>query len=107
LLVVFILGAAGALGWFMWRRRTRFAPSVRGLRAVALWALQSCLIALLLLLLWEPAISVTILKPQQNVVAVLIDDSRSMSLRDTGDSREDQALKLLNSGLLRDLSKRF
>ena len=49
------------------------------LRAAAIWGLQTALIALLLLLLWRPAISVATLRPQQNIVAVLLDSSRSMA----------------------------
>ena len=41
--------------------------------------LETCLVALILFLLWHPALSVATLRPQQNVVAVLVDDSRSMS----------------------------
>lgn len=102
-----ILSAAALFAWTIWRKRTRVAASVRGMRALVLWGLQSALIALLLLLLWEPAISVTALKPQQNIVAVVIDDSRSMSLKDTGDSRQKEAIKLLNTGLLKNLQNRF
>ena len=36
--------------------------------------------AVLLLLLWQPAVTITELKPQQNIIAFLVDDSRSMSL---------------------------
>ncbi len=102
-----ILAAAALLGWLIWRKRSRLAPSVQGLRVLVLWALQSALLALLLLLLWEPAISVTALKPQQNIVAVVVDDSRSMALKDTGESRQEEALKLLNSGVLKNLRSRF
>ena len=34
---------------------------------------------MLLLMLWQPALSVTTLRPQQNIVAVVADDSRSMA----------------------------
>ena len=40
--------------------------------------------ALLLVLLWEPAITVAELKSQQNIIAVLVDDSRSMAIADAG-----------------------
>jgi hypothetical protein len=102
-----ILAAAVALGWAIWRKRKQLAPSVHGMRAAVLWGLQSALVALLLLLLWQPAISVVALRPQQNIIAVVVDDSRSMALKDTGDSREQEAIKLLNSGLLKDLQTRF
>jgi hypothetical protein len=39
---------------------------------------------LLLILLWQPAIMVAELRPQQNIIAVLVDDSRSMAIADTG-----------------------
>ncbi|MGA8026581.1 MAG: glutamine amidotransferase [Bryobacteraceae bacterium] len=102
-----IIGAAVLLGLTIWRKRARLVPSLRGIRVLVLWALESALAALLLLLLWEPAISVAALKPQQNVIAVVVDDSRSMALTDTGESREQVAIKLLDSGLLKDLRSRF
>ena len=36
---------------------------------------------LILFLLWHPALSIATLRPQQNVVAVLVDDSRSMGIK--------------------------
>ena len=102
-----IIAAGALLALAIWRKRARLTPSVRGMRALVLWAFDAALITLLLLLLWEPAISVTTLKPQQNIVAVLIDDSGSMSLKDTGDTRQGQAIKLLNDGLLKNLQSRF
>jgi hypothetical protein len=102
-----ILAAAVVLGYAIWRKRRQLAPSVHGTRAVVLWGLQSALVALLLLLLWQPAISVVALRPQQNIIAVVVDDSRSMALKDTGNSREQEAIKLLSSGLLKDLQTRF
>ena len=102
-----ILTAAAALAWAIWRKRTQLLPSLRGVRVFVLWALQSALLALLLFLLWEPAISVTALKPQQNIIAVIIDDSQSMSVKDIGDSRQKEAVKLLDAGLIKKLQSRF
>ena len=99
--------AAAALAWAMWHRRGRLQKSFRGLRAFVLWGLQSALLALLLLVLWQPAISVTALKPQENVIAVLVDDSRSMALKDGSESREEQAKRILDRQLLKDLRSRF
>ena len=95
-----IFCAAALLGWWIARR-------ARGFHSAVIWLLQSSLAALLLLLLWQPAISIASLKPQQNIVAVVIDDSRSMALADNGASRRDQAARLLNGRLLRDLEARF
>ena len=102
-----ILASAAALGWAIWsstRHRARSFP--RG-RTVVLWLLQSATVAVLLLLLWEPAISITALRPQQNIVAVIVDDSKSMSIRDSGGSREQSAVELLNTKLLPELRKQY
>jgi Putative glutamine amidotransferase len=102
-----IVAAAAIFAWTFWQKRTSLVHSLRGARALVLWGLQSVFVCLLLLLLWEPAISVTALKPQQNIIAVIVDDSQSMSLTDTGNSRQKEAIKLLNAGLMRNLQNRF
>ena len=80
ILVALILAAAGALAWLIRSRLREAAPVMRGWRAWVIWALQTLLAALILVLLWQPAITVAELKPQQNIIAVLVDDSRSMSI---------------------------
>jgi uncharacterized membrane protein len=52
-------------------------------------------------------LSIATLRPQQNVVAVLVDDSRSMSLADAPGTREAAAQAVLNGGLLKSLGERF
>jgi uncharacterized membrane protein len=106
-LVFAILAAAGTLGWLLWRSHRQAARSVRGLRMAVIWILQSLTLTVLLLLLWEPAISVTALKPQQNIIAVVIDDSRSMGVDDIGRPREHAAIELLNGGIVKALQRRF
>ena len=78
-----------------------------GARPIAIWLLESGLIALILFLLWHPALSIATLRPQQNVVAVLVDDSRSMSINDANGTREAAAKATLDSGVLKGLSDRF
>jgi hypothetical protein len=105
-LILLLLGALALLAWPFWRGPgQRSAMSIR--RRLALWGLQTGFIALLLLMLWQPALSVSTLKPQQNIVAVVVDDSRSMAARESGGTRRDQAVELLDSGLLTKLSERF
>jgi uncharacterized membrane protein len=99
-----ILAGAAALGYFVWRKRHATGSTMR---SAVVWLLQTAFLALLLLMLWQPALSVATLKPQQNIVAVLVDDSKSMALADNGATRHDQTIKTLNSGLLDDLKKRF
>lgn len=106
-LVAVLLALAGVLAWGIWRRQSPNTSAVGLGRAISIWALQSALLGLLLLLLWDPALSVSALKPQQNIIAVIADDSRSMSIRDGAQTREQEAIQLLHSGLLQNLQKRF
>src|SRR5215467_5237549 len=102
-LVALILTAAALLFWHVRRQQ----GLLTGLRPMAIWILESCLVALVLFLLWHPALSVATLRPQQNVVAVLVDDSRSMTLNDAGGTRAAAARNVLDSGVLKGLSDRF
>ena len=106
-LFLIMIAIAAGLGWSIWQRRATVAASVQGARTVGVWILQTLLVALLLLLLWQPAISVATLRPQQNVVAVVIDDSRSMGTQDSGTTRREAAQKTLNSGLIKSLQAKF
>jgi hypothetical protein len=103
LLVIAILGAAAILFWHVRRQ----SGLLTGLRPLAIWVLESCLVALVLFLLWHPALSVATLRPQQNVVAVLVDDSQSMSLNDASGTRAAAAKAVLDSGVIKGLSDRF
>ena len=48
------------------------------------------------------------LSSQQNIIAVVVDDSRSMGIADSdGKTREAAALAALNGGVLAGLQKRF
>jgi uncharacterized membrane protein len=107
ILALLIVAAAVGLGLLIWSRLSQLTPRMRSWRAGVVWLLQFALAALLLLLLWQPAISVAELKPQQNVIAVLVDDSRSMSIADAGSTREADAVKALENGVLSSLQKNF
>jgi hypothetical protein len=107
ILLLLVLAAAAGLAVFLLAKRQHFTRALRGYRSIVLWALDWALLALLLLLLWQPAISVTALKQQQNIIAVVVDDSRSMALKDTGDSRQHAAIQMFQSGLLKDLQSRY
>lgn len=102
-----LVATAFTLAGVIRARLPQAAPSVRNWRAAVIWALQTCLAALLLLLLWQPAIVVAQLEPQKNIIAVLIDDSRSMATKEDGATRLDRAVQVLRSGVLGDLQKQF
>lgn len=106
-LAALILASGLLLAYVFWRKRSDMAPSLNRRRKAVLWALQCAFVTLLLLLLWEPALSVSALRPQQNIVAVVVDDSLSMATKDVGVSRRDEAARLLDSGFLRRLEQRF
>jgi uncharacterized membrane protein len=95
--------AAGGLYWNMRQRRA----ALSNIRSTAIWLMQTAMIAVLLFMLWHPAISVARLRPQQNVVAVLVDHSRSMGISDDGKPRLQAAEDLLNTQLLPPLSSKF
>lgn len=108
LLVLLIVVSAGALAVLIrWRLRDA-APNLRSWRAWAAWSMQSVLIALLLFLVWQPVMTVAELSSRQNIIAVVVDDSRSMAIADSdGRTREAAALASLENGLLSGLQKRF
>ncbi len=87
-------------------RRTGVSRLDRRQRSL-IFALQSLTVALLLVMLWQPVLRVSSLKPRQNIVAVVVDDSRSMALADGPTRRIDAAKQLLDANLLAKLSDRF
>ncbi|HTZ60271.1 MAG TPA: hypothetical protein VMB49_19315 [Acidobacteriaceae bacterium] len=110
-LLLLIAGCAGGLGLLIWSRLPQAATQISRWRAGAVWLLQSLLIATVLVLLWQPAMTVAELASQQNVIAVVLDDSRSMAITDSGrdgkQAREAVAEKALQDGVLAGLQKRF
>ncbi|MDP8988491.1 MAG: hypothetical protein M3N41_00230 [Acidobacteriota bacterium] len=106
LLVVAILAAAAGLGYLVW---TRTGGRMAGAKSAIVWLFQTLLAAVLLTMLWHPALSVATLRPQQNIVAVVVDDSASMAQADEagGATRRAAAESVLNSGLLNALRDKF
>jgi len=108
LLPVLIAAAAGGLALLIRWRLRRSEAKLRGLRVGAIWATQSALLALLLLLLWQPAVMVSELGSHQNIIAIVVDDSRSMGIADSGGkTREAAAIAALDGGVLAGLRQRF
>jgi hypothetical protein len=107
MLALLILAVAAGLAWLIRSRLAQAAPMMRGWRVWIIWGLQTLLAALVLVLLWHPAITVAELKPQQNIIAVLVDDSRSMAISEEGISRQAQAVEALQNGVLASLNRSF
>jgi uncharacterized membrane protein len=108
LLPVLIFTAAVALALLVRHRMRNAVPQLQGWCAWMIWGMQSALIALILFLLWQPALVVAELNSQQNIIAVVLDDSRSMGIADSnGITREAAAIAALQSGVLAGLQKRF
>jgi uncharacterized membrane protein len=110
ILVLLIIAAAAGLALLIRSRLAKAAPLIQSWRAWVVWGLEALLAALILVLLWQPAITVSELKPQQNIIAVLVDDSRSMAITDSdsaGVTRQAQAVKALQDGVLDKLNHSF
>ena len=80
LAVLAVLAAAAVAGWVYLRPDRATSTLARGV----LLALRLGTLALLLFCLLRPVLVVRAVEPQQNFLAVLIDDSRSMTIADQG-----------------------
>jgi hypothetical protein len=107
LLVLILLGSAGLLVLIRIPLKDA-APNLRSWRAIVIWGLQSATLALVLTLLWQPAMVVSELSSQQNIIAIVVDDSHSMGIADSdGKTRDAAAIQALQGGVLAGLEKRF
>ena len=103
LLAPLAIAAAAAL-YFHVRSRHGL---LKGMRPIVIWLFETAMVALLLLLLWHPALSIATLRPQQNVVTVLVDHSRSMGITENGSTRLAKAQEIWKDKLAEPLNTRF
>jgi len=103
LLVVLSVAAAVVIGVSIWRRQAALGV----VRATVLGALQTALVAAVLVLLWRPALVTQTLRPQENSVAVLLDTSGSMLYGNEEESRLQQAIDSLTDSALPALQDKF
>lgn len=106
LLILLALAGAGVLGYFLWRQNARLPRAGK----FFVWAAQAATLAIVLLLLWRPALVLSSLVPQRNVLAVLVDDSASMALTDAGAApRIEQVREVFadDGALLGELREKF
>src|SRR3972149_6693201 len=90
-LVAAIVVGAALVGVYLWRLKPR--PSLP--HGALVWGVEFLTLAILLLLLWRPSLILSTVLPQQNVVAVLVDDSASMAMAGTGTPRVEQVREAL------------
>jgi uncharacterized membrane protein len=107
ILCLLLLAAATGLGWRVYSRLGRASHNLKYWQAVVIWQLESAVVCAVLVLLWQPALVIAELKPQQNLIAILIDDSRSMNISDNGATREQQAKQALQNNVLAELQAKF
>lgn len=107
---VIVLLAAGAIAWAITSYR-RHAGSLTPATRIALASCRAIAIATLAFALARPVLVLSTSIQQRNVVAVVVDDSRSMAVRDMeGQARGDVVMRLAggaDSALLRALSERY
>lgn len=107
--VVLALLASGVLATAWSYARTY--PGLRGRDRVVLAALRLGALLVLAFALSRPVLVVSAVRPQENILAVLIDDSRSMQVTDAGTKARALAVQELlgdeSSGLLARLRQQF
>lgn len=107
LLAVVVVLVLAALVWLLYQRTTR---AISPVWKRSLIGLRIAVLLLVFLMLLRPAVTTWQVDPQQAYLAVLVDDSASMSIADTGDRTRLQQVedRLYGSnGIVRPLSELF
>jgi hypothetical protein len=106
-LLVLALLATLAAAWTYGRARGKSTPRERAF----LFGLRCAVLGVVTFTLFRPTLVLSSVLPQQNYLAVMIDDSRSMRVPDEGDKARGAAAAALfnasDSDVLRELSSRF
>lgn len=102
LAALIVLGSA-PVAYSLYRHRQGLGAA----RLIVLGGLQLALWAIVLTLLWRPALVTEELRPQQNSIAVLVDTSASMTYGDGKQSRLQQGISALQARALPALAEKF
>ncbi|MDY6983689.1 MAG: hypothetical protein SV422_11420, partial [Pseudomonadota bacterium] len=103
--LLFTLGAVGLAliaGFLIWKR-----ASMKWWQLGMLGLVQAAMLALVLFVIWQPALVNERLLPGENAVAVMLDTSASMALNDGGSTRMVQAQQLLTPEALAELGETY
>jgi len=101
--LLFLLAAALAFAGSLYAYRFTVPPVSRALK-IALLALRALGLFLIFFLVGEPLLSLVRRQVEQPVVAVLVDNSKSMTIKDRAGDRKDLLLRTIESPALRSLS---
>ncbi len=99
LLVLLSTAAIAGISWFLYQRRSAVQPP----QMLAIWALQVAMLALVIWVLQQPTLSTEQLRPGENAVAFVLDNSESMVYGDS-ESRLQLAMRSLSTSLAEDSS---
>jgi hypothetical protein len=100
-IVLLLFVAAVAASLFIYRFTI---PPVSRTKRILLTSLRSVALFLLLVFIFEPLLRLVFTSQQPPVVAVLMDNSKSMGITDRITDRKDELRRLFGSGPLKDLS---
>lgn len=99
--VVLLVVAAALVTWFVYRYTL---PRVSTPKRVLLTALRASALSLILLLCFEPLLRLIRYSSQEPVLAVLVDNSKSMGLVDRNGNRREQVSSALNGNPLKQIA---
>ncbi len=102
MLLLWLAGAA-LLMLLAWRRGRILSPS----RMLVISALQLAMWALVLWVMWQPALLIKSLRSGENSVALMLDTSASMSVPDADATRMQQAKGVLGNAVFADLGRDY
>ncbi len=97
-----VLGVASVAAFLVWKR-----SSMRWWQLGSLGLLQMAMVALVLFVIWQPALVNERLLPGENAVALMLDTSASMALTDGDSTRMVQAQALLTPEALEELGATY
>ncbi|UCE05727.1 MAG: hypothetical protein JSW07_19375 [bacterium] len=103
-ILLFILFFIVLIGLSLYVYRRTNPPVPDWLKRV-LTILRIVSLVIMLFILFEPILSLSWNRTEKPIIAVLLDNSASMSLTDDGDIRSDKAKKVLNSDLIQKIAK--
>jgi hypothetical protein len=100
--VVLLIAVTGIVAWFFYRYTL---PRVSRSTRILLTALRASALSLILLLCLEPLVRLVRYSSQEPVLAILVDNSKSMGLVDRSGSRREQIYAALNDNALKHIAE--